>query len=219
MPIWNGVGGGVVFNSSSSFFSPMRAWLEQPHGRHHKAPPQPCALTTSRSASGGVFRTAGARTGNSPPSSSFWWRPAKRRRRRPRPSSPFFSYRPFPKQQRRDPSGMRTKPQGLLLLRPKAPGGQGGFPPCKTPAKKQAGCPAPTPPKWRKNTTGATAGNYRHGHPRTYPRCGQSRARCAVDGSGSRRGDSASRALQIEVRRVGEWRWWCAEVLLPQMAR
>ena len=24
----------------------MRAWLEQPHGRHHKAPPQPCALTT-----------------------------------------------------------------------------------------------------------------------------------------------------------------------------
>ena len=25
---------------------PMRAWLEQPHGRHHKAPPQPCALTT-----------------------------------------------------------------------------------------------------------------------------------------------------------------------------
>ena len=27
---------------------PMRAWLEQPHGRHHKAPPQPCALTTSK---------------------------------------------------------------------------------------------------------------------------------------------------------------------------
>ena len=25
---------------------PMRAWLEQPHGRRHKAPPQPCALTT-----------------------------------------------------------------------------------------------------------------------------------------------------------------------------
>ena len=24
----------------------MRAWLEQPHGRRHKAPPQPCALTT-----------------------------------------------------------------------------------------------------------------------------------------------------------------------------
>ena len=22
---------------------PMRAWLTQPHGRHHKAPPQPCA--------------------------------------------------------------------------------------------------------------------------------------------------------------------------------
>ena len=27
---------------------PMRAWLEQPHGRRHKAPPQPCVLTTSR---------------------------------------------------------------------------------------------------------------------------------------------------------------------------
>ena len=26
---------------------PMRAWLEQPHGRRHKAPPQPCALTTT----------------------------------------------------------------------------------------------------------------------------------------------------------------------------
>ena len=25
----------------------MRAWLEQPHGRRHKAPPQPCALTTT----------------------------------------------------------------------------------------------------------------------------------------------------------------------------
>ena len=24
----------------------MRAWFEQSHGRHHKAPPQPCALTT-----------------------------------------------------------------------------------------------------------------------------------------------------------------------------
>ena len=28
---------------------PMRAWLEQPHGRHHKAPPPPCALTTTSS--------------------------------------------------------------------------------------------------------------------------------------------------------------------------
>ena len=27
---------------------PMRAWLTQPHGRRHKAPPQPCALTTSK---------------------------------------------------------------------------------------------------------------------------------------------------------------------------
>ena len=26
---------------------PMQAWLTQPHGRRHKAPPQPCALTTS----------------------------------------------------------------------------------------------------------------------------------------------------------------------------
>ena len=26
-------------------FPPMRAWLEQPHGRHHKAPP--CILTTT----------------------------------------------------------------------------------------------------------------------------------------------------------------------------
>ena len=26
---------------------PMRAWLTQPHGRHHMAPPQPCALTTT----------------------------------------------------------------------------------------------------------------------------------------------------------------------------
>ena len=25
---------------------PMRAWLTPPHGRRHKAPPQPCALTT-----------------------------------------------------------------------------------------------------------------------------------------------------------------------------
>jgi len=24
----------------------MRAWLEQPHGRRHKAPPPPCTLTT-----------------------------------------------------------------------------------------------------------------------------------------------------------------------------
>ena len=29
---------------------PMRAWLEQPHGRRHKAPPQPCALTTTTNA-------------------------------------------------------------------------------------------------------------------------------------------------------------------------
>ena len=29
--------------------SSMRAWLEQPHGRRHKAPPQPCALNTTAS--------------------------------------------------------------------------------------------------------------------------------------------------------------------------
>ena len=31
---------------SRSLVPPMRAWLTQPHSRHHKAPPQPCALTT-----------------------------------------------------------------------------------------------------------------------------------------------------------------------------
>ena len=30
----------------------MRAWLEQPHGRHHKAPPQPCALATTKKPGG-----------------------------------------------------------------------------------------------------------------------------------------------------------------------
>ena len=28
--------------------TPMRAWLTPPHGRHHKGPPQPCALTTTK---------------------------------------------------------------------------------------------------------------------------------------------------------------------------
>ena len=35
------------FSTPSLIFPPMRAWLEQPHGRRHKAPPQPCALTTN----------------------------------------------------------------------------------------------------------------------------------------------------------------------------
>ena len=30
----------------AAFSPPMRAWLEQPHGRRHKAPPQSCAWTT-----------------------------------------------------------------------------------------------------------------------------------------------------------------------------
>ena len=30
---------------------PMRAWLTPPHGRRHKAPPQPCALTTKMQSS------------------------------------------------------------------------------------------------------------------------------------------------------------------------
>ena len=37
---------GPVARAGGFLFPPMRAWLEQPHGRHHKAPPQPCALTT-----------------------------------------------------------------------------------------------------------------------------------------------------------------------------
>ena len=36
-------------NMGGRLFPPMRAWLEQPHGRRHKAPPQPCVLTTSTS--------------------------------------------------------------------------------------------------------------------------------------------------------------------------
>ena len=37
---------GPVVRAGGRLPPPMRAWLEQPHGRHHKAPPQPCALTT-----------------------------------------------------------------------------------------------------------------------------------------------------------------------------
>ena len=39
---------GLVARAGGLLFPPMRAWLEQPHGRHHKAPPKPCALTTNR---------------------------------------------------------------------------------------------------------------------------------------------------------------------------
>ena len=38
---------GPVARAGRFLFPPMRAWLEQPHGRRHKAPPQPCALTTT----------------------------------------------------------------------------------------------------------------------------------------------------------------------------
>ena len=35
----------------------MRAWLEQPHGRRHKAPPQPCVLTTIKFVDGATPRS------------------------------------------------------------------------------------------------------------------------------------------------------------------
>ena len=38
---------GPVARAGGLLLPPMRAWLEQPHGRRHKAPPQPCALTTT----------------------------------------------------------------------------------------------------------------------------------------------------------------------------
>ena len=39
-------GNGAPLRARARFpFPPMRAWLEQPHGRHHKAPP--CILTTN----------------------------------------------------------------------------------------------------------------------------------------------------------------------------
>ena len=36
----------AVARAGGFLFPLMRAWLEQPHGRRHKAPPPPCALTT-----------------------------------------------------------------------------------------------------------------------------------------------------------------------------
>ena len=38
---------GPVVRAGGRLFPTMRAWLEQPHGRRHKAPPPPCALTTN----------------------------------------------------------------------------------------------------------------------------------------------------------------------------
>ena len=38
---------GPVARAGRFPFPPMRAWLEQPHGRHHKAPPQSCTLTAT----------------------------------------------------------------------------------------------------------------------------------------------------------------------------
>ena len=55
---------GPVARAGARPFPPMRAWLDQPHGRHHKAPPQPCALTTT------YF--PGTST-----SAAQWWRNAK----------------------------------------------------------------------------------------------------------------------------------------------
>ena len=40
---------GPVAHAGQLLPPPMQAWLKQPHGRRHKAPPQPCALTTSSS--------------------------------------------------------------------------------------------------------------------------------------------------------------------------
>ena len=63
---------GPVARAGRCLHPPMRAWLEQPHGRHHKAPPQPCALTTQRNQAQssatcyetpGVKRAPGARGG------------------------------------------------------------------------------------------------------------------------------------------------------------
>ena len=42
---------GPVARAGARPLPPMRAWLEQPHGRRHKAPPQPCALTTKSAGS------------------------------------------------------------------------------------------------------------------------------------------------------------------------
>ena len=50
---------GPVARAGGCLFPLMREWLKQSHGRHHKAPPQPCALTTF---GGGVhFRHSAAR--------------------------------------------------------------------------------------------------------------------------------------------------------------
>ena len=40
---------GPVARAGGFLLPPMRAWLKQPHGRRHKAPPQPCTLTINYS--------------------------------------------------------------------------------------------------------------------------------------------------------------------------
>ena len=46
----------------------MRAWLEQPHGRRHKAPPQPCVFTTTTAAS---ISTSNSSVVNDPPAKTI----------------------------------------------------------------------------------------------------------------------------------------------------
>ena len=50
---------GPVVRTGVRLSLPMRAWLEQPHGRRHKAPPQLCALSTKKS----LFKVLTRRTG------------------------------------------------------------------------------------------------------------------------------------------------------------
>ena len=52
---------GPVARAGGRLSPPMRAWLKQPHGRRHKAPPQPCALTTSAPDDPQQTRDAGSR--------------------------------------------------------------------------------------------------------------------------------------------------------------
>ena len=157
MPIWNGVGGGVVFNSSSSFFSPMRAWLEQPHGRHHKAPPQPCALTTSRSASGGVFRTAGARTGNSPPSSSGGV-PRKEEEEGPGLPPPFLAIGPFPNSSGVIRAECGRSPKVFSFFAQRRRGGRGDSRLARPPPKSRLAAPRQRRPSGVKTRRGLLQG-------------------------------------------------------------
>ena len=51
---------GLVARAGVHLSPPMRAWLKQPHGRRHKAPPQPCALTTTTTGDGKLIARASA---------------------------------------------------------------------------------------------------------------------------------------------------------------